>query len=160
MNTNGVHSLIKSEPLAAALFESLSGRRRRRTNTSIQSLLLGLRKLGAKAASQDLRHLLMKLELLGCGRYLVGRRGYASRFVWATNVVDIVSRVKPNGAGQPEMLTPKHKVSAIDMTVQSMYPHRYETLDRGAKFDFVLPVKVSKVKADAIAEFIATKLAS
>ena len=143
MNTNGVHSLIKSEPLAAALFESLSGRRRRRTSSTVQALLLGLSKLGVKATPQALRQLLIRLELLGCGHYLVGRRGYQSRFVWATNVVDVVAQA-----------------SAVDMTVQVMHPHRYETLDRGAKFDFVLPVKVSKVKADAIAEFIATKLAS
>lgn len=53
------------------------------------------------ASHKRVRHVFMGLEKAGAGRYIIGRLGYPTRFVWNTSSVTLAKAVMPK-RGRPK----------------------------------------------------------
>ncbi len=64
-------------------------RERDRTETTVERTITILNEAGRKVSRGEAVDLFRRLEDLGCGQFIIGRRGAPSRFVWAVGIVSV-----------------------------------------------------------------------
>ncbi len=82
------------------------------------------------------------LGKLGYGRFIAGRRGYKSRFVWEFDVIRSRQR-SPDGADEPSK-----RVAALDTL------HHSFVLRRDFRVEFDLPANITQTEASRLAAFV------
>ncbi len=79
-----IRALYKSNPQAQALFDALAIRKKDASETSVDNISNTL-----NITRGDAVDLARALGETGCGRFLVGRKGWKSRFEWEYSVISL-----------------------------------------------------------------------
>lgn len=74
--------LLHGGSVTQAVLEDLKGRERNRAVMTVTALQRNVRKRGMAYTRHQIIKVLQNLEKAGAGRFIVGRRGMPSRFVW------------------------------------------------------------------------------
>ncbi len=107
--SEALKELYEENPGARALFQWAAGRQNDATQTSIDRL--------AQKASVDRRkaiELARELERLGCGRFIMGRRGAPSRIEWQVSLKSI-GRAAAGDAATLEAPDPELLAESADL---------------------------------------------
>jgi hypothetical protein len=96
-----LRAMFRGDTAAKALFEWAAARKNDASETSIAYLA---QKAGTSEANAT--KLARRLDELGCGDYIVGRRGGTSRIVWAVSLKSI-GKAAQSDQGEAAVLEPK-----------------------------------------------------
>jgi len=83
-----LRELYKSKPEARAMLDEFAGRERNRTETKVdnlQYLTVGNRPI----TRGEIIGVFQELASIGCGSFVVGRKGHASRFQWTVGLPSV-----------------------------------------------------------------------
>lgn len=83
MNEEELKELYANSAIATAFLDHMAARRRNQSETKVDRVLTVLSNEGFEFTRGDIVDLLQKLEEFGCGQFVIGRRGWPSRFVWS-----------------------------------------------------------------------------
>lgn len=89
VNLDGIRRLYDEDPAAPALLDHFAGRERNLRVTPVDRLLVNVQREGSEVSRGDLIRVLKKLQELGCGTFVPGRRGHKSRFEWDASLVSV-----------------------------------------------------------------------
>jgi hypothetical protein len=81
--------LYKKDRIARVMLDSFATYQRNRTTMKVDHLLLKLRNMDSEVTRADIVRILKELEILGFGRYVLGRWSHPSRFQWAASVAEV-----------------------------------------------------------------------
>jgi len=88
-NIDLLRQLYQQNPVARAFFDHAARRERDQSETKVDRILVLLRAGGHAFPRRDIIALFRKLEAEGCGQFVEGRRGWASRFVWSAGLTSL-----------------------------------------------------------------------
>jgi hypothetical protein len=89
VSVEGLREVCRSSEDAIILFEYFAKRRYNTSETKTNALLRAIRKEGNDVRKPLVIDIFRKLENLGCGQYVEGRRGRPSRFRWAVTLTSV-----------------------------------------------------------------------
>jgi hypothetical protein len=89
VNKAGLRSLYMVDPEAKTIFDQLATFTKNMSTTKIDQLLGRLSNGQNPASRWAVIKFFKKLEELGCGRFVPGRRGKKTRLEWAANLTDV-----------------------------------------------------------------------
>src|SRR5262245_46879468 len=84
-----IRQLYAKSAVARAFLDHVAGRKNDQSETKIERILNLLRREGYDFSKRDIRGLFRNLEELSCGTYIIGRRGYPSRFKWSVGITSL-----------------------------------------------------------------------
>src|SRR4051812_3246182 len=85
---SAIRNLYASSPVARAVLDHFAARTNSSSKTTLNRLMATLQSEGHDVVRSDVRQVLRSLESANCGRFVVGRKGHPSRFVWGVSLVD------------------------------------------------------------------------
>src|ERR1700691_4023706 len=88
-NIELLRQLYQQSPVAKAFFDHAARRERDQSETKVDRILILLRAEGHEFRRREIIDLFRKLQDQGCGQFVEGRRGWASRFVWSTGITSV-----------------------------------------------------------------------
>src|SRR3989442_7113182 len=90
VNIEQLKKLYSINECAKALLNHAAKRKNNVTSTQVDRLIARiLQEENTVVKRQDLIHVLRKLQELGCGRFVTGRRGQPSRFEWIVQIASL-----------------------------------------------------------------------
>jgi hypothetical protein len=151
VNVGGLRELYKSNAIGSTFLDRAAQRDWDCGETTVERAQTILRDHGTEASRGEIVDLYQRLEQLGCGKFIVGRKHKHSRFAWNVSI----SSVGKAAAGEEEMISP-----IPDMTIDAepgadTLQHSYH-LRRGTNIAFDLPVDLTPQEAERLAAFIKT----
>ena len=149
-----IRKLYGASAAARATLDYFAGRTNASRKTTLNRLLAALQADGAEVTRADVREVLKSLEQLGCGRFVVGRKGHPSRFVWEVNLVH-VGQVANGERDQAEPLTDAPGEAQARTEDDGLLEHRYR-LRADVEVRLELPANISGSEANRLADFIRT----
>jgi hypothetical protein len=81
--------LYNSDTTAQRFLEHAASRQRNQSETNVDRALQILRNDGHDVTRQQIISMFQGLEDCGCGQFVAGRRGWPSRFIWATAMISV-----------------------------------------------------------------------
>jgi hypothetical protein len=110
-NVEALRQLYEQNPVAHAFFSHAAKRERDQSETKVDRIMVLLKAEGQDFPRRDVIALFKKLEEVGCGQFVEGRRGWPSRFVWSARLTGIGRAA----AGDPQPIAQiSREESAID----------------------------------------------
>jgi hypothetical protein len=107
-NESTVKAVFESTPTAGTIRDVLSERIRFRHQTNLNKFRNDLLSAGHKIVEKEYIETFQKLDQLGVGSLIIGRRGKPNRFLWNYNLKDVAKSAK----GTAKATTPIVKVEA------------------------------------------------
>ena len=147
VNRGELQGFYNESAHAKAMLDHFASRERNRGITTIDRLLSNLSEDGSGLSRGDVIKVLQRLETLGCGHFVAGRKGHPSRFEWSVGLVD-VGRV---AAGEAVRIEPAPTNEAEDDLLEHHFRLRKE-LDVPLR----LPADLTSAEAARLAAFIQT----
>lgn len=162
IDMQAIKRLYAEDSVAKAAFEYFAVRQRNGSLTKVNRLLGVLLNDGHKASYVQVRDFLRKLGELGCGVYVIGRRGQPSRLIWRVGMVSL-GQAAAGQSAQVEQLTEEEVADASDEVEEApndalspddmklSYPLR-----RDRHVDLILPKDITSIEAQRLSDFIKT----
>jgi hypothetical protein len=88
-NIEALRVLYQQNPVAKAFLDHAARRERDQSETKVDRILVRLKHDGSEFQRREIIDLFRKLQELGCGQFVEGRRGWPSRFVWSSEMTSI-----------------------------------------------------------------------
>lgn len=88
-NIDALRQLYDHNSVARAFFDHASRRERDQSETKVDRILIRLGAEGHNFDRREIISLFRQLEEQGCGKFVEGRRGWPSRFVWAVGLTSV-----------------------------------------------------------------------
>ena len=137
----------KSEP-ARLLFDHFAKRTNDASETKVDRILSLMKGEGHDLSRGQVIDVFKELEKLECGRFVTGRHGWPSRFVWTVSLVG-VGKV---AGGENQQLKTKASGSSEDETPANLTHNFHLRPDMQIKLE--LPSDLTTAEALRLAEFI------
>ncbi len=153
IDISGLGELYRDDNAAQVILDHFASRERNWSQTSVDRLQVNTATDGHPLSRGEVIAVFKRLEELGCGKFIVGRRGGASRFEWEYGMVD-VGRAAAGEPAEPESISPEEKDSEEER-LERMLDHRFR-LRRDLVVSLSLPADLSQVEAGRVAEFVKT----
>lgn len=151
VNVGGLRDLYKTNAVGSTFLDRAAQRDWDCGETTVERAQTILRDHGTEASRGDIVDLYQRLEQLGCGKFIVGRKHKHSRFAWNVSI----SSVGKAAAGEQEIIKPIPDM-AVDVEPDAdMLQHTYH-LRRGSSVTFDLPADLTAQEAERLASFIKT----
>jgi hypothetical protein len=83
-----LRELYQRNPVAGAMLDEFAGRERNRTETKVDNLLY-LTVENRPIKRGEIIRVFQELENMGCGSFVVGRKGHGSRFEWTVGLPSV-----------------------------------------------------------------------
>jgi len=83
VDVGGLHVAYAEDPAVRLILDHFASRQRNQNVTEIDALLDALGRAGTPSEKSSLIRAFRRLDALGIGRFLAGRRGHATRFEWS-----------------------------------------------------------------------------
>lgn len=162
LNTRALKALYSSTSAARAILDDFGARRRNQQVTKLDQLLWRLASAGKDVSRPEAINVLRKLDEAGCGRFLTGRKGYATRFEWNYDLVS-VAKVATGEEQQVEAIQPIDDLENENEEPQAIgyilpdgaIEHTYQ-LRAGWQVTVALPADLTVREALRLSEFIKT----
>lgn len=142
---NGLKELYHTNGVARAFLDHAAQRTYDQKETKVDTALTNLNSNGPQFSRQDVVELFRRMEGLGGGKFITGRRGQESRFVWE---VSLRSAGKA-AAGETLSVEEIDDTEAVSRSLQHSY---YLRSDRPITVD--LPMDLTTKEAERLAAFI------
>jgi len=153
INTEKLKRLYSGNRAIKALLNNASKRKHNVSTTNVDRLMaLLINEENTVVGRQELIKALRELETLGCGRFIIGRRGQPSRFEWGVQITSLGKAVM--GAAGAALAGQPSAGSALVVESERI-PHAYQ-LRPGMTVNLDLPVNLTAKEAQRLAEFIRT----
>jgi hypothetical protein len=160
MNGNGsqipakkLTELYKKSPAARSMLDEFARRERNKSETKVDNLL-HLRVESRPITRGEIIEVFQELEQIGCGDFIVGRKGHRSRFRWGV-ALTTVARAAAGEDLQIENLSEEDLAQDADIPEGDSETHSYR-LRRNLKVEFELPLDLTHAEAARLADFIRT----
>jgi hypothetical protein len=85
MDTDVLRRTYAANPAVKAVCDHLASRDRNQNETKLHRILMHLEQEGAEFRKAEVIAAFRALEAADCGKYVEGRHGWKSRFVWSVN---------------------------------------------------------------------------
>ncbi len=89
LNLKAIKALYSSDLVAKFVLDEFASRQRNQQKTKLDQLLLRLSNAGKAAPRTEVINVLRKLEELGCGTFVTGRKGHPTRCEWQYDLVSV-----------------------------------------------------------------------
>jgi len=139
---------------AHRILDHLASRKRDRGSTTVNRLQANLESQGRTISRGQVIRVLKRLQQLGCGRFMAGRKGWASRFEWGVGMVD-VGRAAAGAPVEPGLLSARDAEEADDEELGQVLDHPFQ-LRRNLTVTVSLPDDLTPAEAGRVADFIKT----
>jgi hypothetical protein len=151
--------LYSSDHVAKAMLDVFGSWQRGQKMTELFRLSMDLREAGTATANSELIRVLRKLDRLGYGNFVTGRRGHPTRFEWKYCPVTVgiaAAGIQPVRESEPVRKNENVDEGAIETLVDtSAIDHRYR-LRAEWIVDLRLPVDLTAWEATRLSDFIKT----
>ncbi|MFN8860691.1 MAG: hypothetical protein ACK5ZR_10300 [Gemmatimonadaceae bacterium] len=157
VNREGLRALYGSGTAARAALDYFGRRQNNSYETKVERLQAALAAEGHDVSRGEIVELFRRLQELGCGVFVVGRKGWSSRFQWAVGLTELGRfaagekvAVEPISAevygGAPD---------ADDADDADLREHRY-WIRPDLELRLALPPDLTTTEAGRLADFIRT----
>ena len=113
LNLAELRRLYTENSVARTFLDYAAGRERDQSETKVDRALAVLRREGNDFNRRDITDLFRSLADVGCGQFVVGRRGWPSRFVWSAGMKSI-GQASAGGADEVNQISPEDEDQPID----------------------------------------------
>ncbi len=144
--------LYRRNPTARLMLEDFARRGRNRAQTTVDSLVFRLTMENPRVNRSDILGVFHELEKIGCGNFIVGRKGHPSRFQWAVGL----SSVGKTAIGEEVALEPVSEEERGRIVREAELETYVFPLRLNLKVKVDLPIDLSSAEASRLAEFIKT----
>ena len=144
--------LFSSDACARAFLTHSAQRGRNQTTTSVDRALTNLQNAGHEYNRSQLLDVFRELESCGCGDFVVGRRGWRSRFDWSSSVID-VGRAAGGATIEIQPLDSSNTETTEDAT--DWLTHTFH-LRPGVEITIELPMDFTPDEAGRVSSFVQT----
>lgn len=151
VDENGLHGLYASDPAAKALLDHFASRERNRRTMPIDRVIWLVGTEGNRISRGDAVRVFKRLDELGCGKFMVGRKGHPTRFDWSVGMTE-VGRV---ASGESVEIQPAPAPVLDEAADDEMIDHRYR-LRKELDVLIQLPATLTRSEAIRLANFIQT----
>lgn len=152
VNTPGLKKLYHENEVARALFDHFASRTNDSRATKLDRAVAVLAARDVRASVADVREVFRQLEQLGCGRYVIGRRGHPSRFIWTAGLVSVGQVASGEDVEIEEVRTPG---DLEDGATAETLDHVFQ-LRPSLTVSFSLPANLTPTEAARLGDFIRT----
>jgi hypothetical protein len=148
MELDTLKSIYRQNKCVQAICDHLAARERNQTETQVKRILLLLEEEGSDFRKSEIIAAFKALEDAGCGRFVEGRRGWPSRFVWTVPSLHVAAAAK----GERGL---EHDVSEDGSSLEDevLIEHSF-VLRPGFVVSLELPSDLSSSEADRLAAFV------
>ncbi len=153
VNIKELQMYYNGSSTAKALLDHFASRERNRRETTVDRLYTKLTTDGVSLSRGDVIKVLQKLEDVGCGRFVAGRKGHPSRFKWIVGLGD-VGRAAAGEKIEIEA-APTVETEEPEDPTENLIEHRYR-LRRDVEITLKLPTDLSSQEASRLASFLQT----
>ena len=150
VNLKDLQLFYKSSGDAKAILDHFASRERNWSETTIDRLRQNLKEDGNRVSRGDAIAVFRRLEELGCGRFVPGRRGHQSRFKWDVGLVTVGQAAA--GESVPIEAAPANEPNEPQ---DDLLEHRFH-LRKGLDVPVRLPSDLTATEAARLAAFIQT----
>lgn len=158
MNGNGdkidirkLKELYRTNPAAQAMLDEFARRERNRTETKVDNLL-SLKVNDRPIIRGEIIQVLQELERIGCGTFIVGRKGHPSRFQWTVGLPSVGKAAA--GEDVPlDVISEEEREQADELPEGELETYAFP-LRPNLKVKLELPTDLSSAEASRLADFI------
>lgn len=93
---------VYESDMGKVLLKHFAARKLDSNVTKLDRAIQIAREYDPTASYKRVRRVFMGLERAGAGHFIVGRRGYPSRFVWNTSMIELGKAVAPRRGRKPK----------------------------------------------------------
>ena len=147
MDTNRLKTLRDASPIAAQVLDAVATQDPDSNWTTVDEVESELQEQNPEVTRLEILTVFKQLAAADFGEYVVGRRGYPTRFVWRIPMSEL-HRTKASGAFEKE--------SYLKSADSSESLEHSFNLRANLVIHFRLPVDISKSEASRLADFINT----
>lgn len=151
VDAEGLRDLYGQSETARAVLDHAAGRTRNWRKMSVERIVQILMHEGHAVSRRDIIEVFKRLEELGCGRFVAGRRGHRSRLEWSVGLVS-VGRL---ASGEAEEIESIDEADAVEEGDVELIEHSYQ-LRPDLRVSLELPSDLSAGEADRLARHIQT----
>jgi hypothetical protein len=151
MDQQKLRNLYESNKVAQIFFDHMTKRQRNQGETKVHRILQLLGNNGNEVSRNQIVDLFKNLEQIGCGRFVPGRWGWSSRFVWEVGS----KSASLAAAGESEEIEMIQEDSNGNPEYSDILKHTFN-LRSDFKVEFDLPVDLTSDEADRLAGFVKT----
>ncbi len=149
MNLDMLKSIYEGNEAVRAICDHMAERSKNQNETKLHRILFHLEQDGYDFKRSDLIGAFRQLEEAGCGRYVEGRHGWKSRFVWAVKsmlVTDAATGVAPEEDIEED-------ADDAENAESEMIEHSY-VLRQDLTVTFELPADLTRKEASRLSQFV------
>ncbi len=142
--TKALRELYSENAHAKAILDDFAGRTNRQSTTGVDQIMSRLR--AAELPKGEVVKLFRRLEVLDYGRFVVGRRGKESRFVWSANPIEVGKAAQGEDlaiTSLPEPQTPEAEMVTHQFNLRPGMPVKVE-----------LPADFTEREAERFSQFV------
>lgn len=150
INRKELQALYSESTEAKAILDYFASRERNWNETTIDRLLAKLNQDESRVGRGGAIKVLRRLAELGCGRFVAGRKGHATRLEWSVRLVDLGRAA----AGESVSIEPA-PAGDVKEPANDLLEHRYR-LRKELDVPLRLPADLTAVEAGRLAAFIQT----
>ncbi|MGH7813040.1 MAG: hypothetical protein ACREQI_03450 [Candidatus Binataceae bacterium] len=151
INTGTLRNLYQTNPAARAMLDEFAGRKSNRTETKVDNLLY-LKVEDRPITRGEIIQTFQQLDLMGCGTFVVGRKGHSSRFQWTVGLPS-VGKAASGETVSLEALSEEERKEAAALPEEELETYLFP-LRPNLKVELELPTDLSSVEASRLADFI------
>lgn len=131
MNPDNLRKLYKKNKAARAFFDHAAQRLKNQNETKVDRILKVLREEGHDISRSDIIEVFREFEKEKLGNFVIGRRGWSSRFVWSMAIVS-AGKAATGESEEVEELPPQPEEDSEELVT-----HKYRL-----RSDFTLELKI------------------
>ena len=149
MNQDKVKRLYSKDQTARIFFDHMASRERNQSETKVERVIRILSEEGQHIARADVINLFKKLQEIGCGQFVTGRRGWPSRFVWSVSLIS-ASRA---AIGEQEEIEELPQTDSLKDDEAGNITHSFH-LRPDYELKLELPIDLTPKEAERLASFV------
>lgn len=151
-DVEGLRKLYRDNVLARQLLDHFASRNYNQKETRVERVLQLAADGGGEVSRTDVIDVLKTLAELGCGQFLVGRRGRPTRIAWTTDMVTVGKLATGEVAHESAGVSSPAESDETEQWAEFM-GHTFH-LRPDFEIELELPVDLTKSEAERLALFV------
>lgn len=152
MNEEALKDLYEESGVAKAFLDHMASMQRRQSETKVDRILRILNSEGFDFSRGDIVSIFQELAEIECGRFVVGRHGRPSRFVWSINSLT-VSRLASGEGAEVAEYEDEEEDDEMDNEDDELLTHTFN-LRPDRIITISLPVDLTAKEAERMSLFV------
>jgi hypothetical protein len=151
VDTKGLKEVYLKNSAAAVILDEFARRERNRSETKVDNLLY-LKVENRPITRGEVIQVFQELQLIGCGTFIVGRKGHSSRFQWIVGLPSVGKAAA--GEDVPlDAISDEDREQAEEAPEGELENYGFP-LRPNLKVELRLPTDLSSAEASRLADFI------